>query len=107
MNLNVHELLDRFSIVFKEELGTMKGVKARIEVDPDAKPRYCKARTIPYALREKVDAELERLVSEGTLEPIDDSEWVAPIVPVLKSDRQTVRICGDFRTTVNPISQLN
>ena len=84
----------------------MKGVKARIEVDPDAKPCYCKARTVPYALQEKAEAELERLVSEGTLEPIDHSEWAAPIVPVLKSDRQTVRICGDFRT-VNPISQLN
>ncbi len=27
------------------------GRKARIEVDPMAKPRYCKARTLPYAMR--------------------------------------------------------
>ena len=32
VNPHLHELLDRFSVVFKEELGTMKGIKAKIEV---------------------------------------------------------------------------
>ena len=58
-------------------------------------------------MRPKVEEELSRLVAEGTLEPVDYSEWAAPIVAVLKSDRQSVRLCGDFRMTVNPISQLN
>lgn len=26
---------------------------------------------------------------------------------VLKSDCKSVRICGDFRTTINPVSKLN
>ena len=30
-----------------------------------------------------------------------------PIVPVLKSDGQSVRICGDFRLTVNQASKLD
>ena len=45
--------------VFEESLGMLKGFKARIEVNPDAKPRYSKARTVPYALRDMVEKELD------------------------------------------------
>ena len=58
-------------------------------------------------MRQQVEDELDRLVAEGTLEPVDYSDWAAPIVAVLKSDRKSVRICGDFRITVNPVSKLN
>ena len=43
----------------------------------------------------------------GILEPIESSDWATPIVPVIKSDKRSVRICGDFRVTVSPISKLN
>ena len=68
----------------------------RILVDPNVKPRFCKARTIPYSFKVKMEEELERLVKEGTLELLQFTELVAPIVPVLKSDKSSVRICGDF-----------
>ena len=70
-------------------------------------PRFCKARTLPYSMRHKVEEELNRLVMEGTLEPVDYSNWAAPIVAVVKSDQKSVRVCGDFRMTVNPVSKLN
>ena len=103
----LHELLDKYSGVFSEELGTIKDQKATIDVVPGAKPRYHKARTIPYAYLQSVEEELDRLVTVGILEPIDSSDWAAPIVPVIKSDKTSVRICGDFRVTVNPVSRLN
>ena len=86
----MHAVLDRHQEVFQEGLGTMKGFKAKIYVDPDARPSFFTARCVPYALRDKVDMELNRLKVEGTLEPVEISEWAAPIVPVLKSAKQSV-----------------
>ena len=62
---------------------------------------------MPYALREKVEQELDWLKREGIIEPVEDSEWAAPIVAVLKADRMNVRMCGDFQLTVNLISKLD
>lgn len=49
------ELLDRYESVFQPGLGTLKGYEAQIFVDPEAQPRYCKARPVPYAMRKKVE----------------------------------------------------
>ena len=56
---------------------------------------------------EKVEAELDRLVAESTLVPVEYSDWATPIVAVVKRDRKGIRICGDFKVTINPVSQLH
>ena len=48
----------------------------------------------------KIEVELKRLQDEGTTEPVQSSEWEAPIVPILKPD-DSIRICGDYKSTVN------
>ena len=103
----VHELLEKYQAVFKPGLGTLKGVEAKLQVDPEARPRFCKARSVPYAMRTLVEKELDRLCAEGIIEPVSFAEWAAPIVPVLKSDKTSVRICGDFKLTVNQVSKLD
>ena len=100
-------VLDQHEAVFQSGLGELKGYKASILVDPEARPRFCKARSLPYAYREMVDKELDCLVTEGILEPVQYSDWASPIVPVLKSDKQTLRICADFKQTINPCSALD
>lgn len=104
---SLEDLLKEFEDVFRPGLGTLKGYQAKIIVDPDAKPRFCRARTVPYALRKTVEEELERLQQEGIIEPVQFAEWAAPIVPVLKSGGKAVRICGDFKQTVNQASKLD
>ena len=98
------QVLDCYRDVFKEELGKLK---ARIYVDPGAQPHFRKARPVPYATRSKVEAELQRLTEQGILQPVQFADWAAPIVPVLKADKQSIRICGDFKLTVNQASKLD
>ena len=100
-------VLARYPAVFQEGLGTLKEYQAKIHVDPYAVPRYNAAKFVPYALRDVVDRELQRLQDEGTLEPVKFAVWAAPIVALLKQDKSTVRICGDFSVTVNPVSKLD
>ena len=50
-----------------------------------------------YAYRALVNKELDRLVDQDVLTPVQFADWAAPIVPVLQSDKQSVRICGDFK----------
>ena len=84
---SLQDLLQKYSAVFSDGLGTLEGFEAKISIDPNATPRFFKARSVPYALRDKVEAELERLVNEGTLELVQFADWASPIVAILKNDR--------------------
>ena len=102
----LEEILAQNANVFREELGTVKGATAKIHVDPQAQPRFFRQRPVPYALKAKVDQELERLQQCGVIEPVQFSDWAAPIVPVMKRDG-SVRVCGDFKLTVNQVARLD
>ena len=60
-----------------------------------------------FAQRDRFDKELKRLQVERTLEPVEISEWAAPNVAVLKSDKNSVQICKDFSVTINLMSKLD
>ena len=58
-------------------------------MDPDFSP----ARSVTYALRGKIELELESLTKQGVLEAVEVLKWAAPIVAVPKHDLTSVRIC--------------
>ncbi|XP_058858757.1 uncharacterized protein K02A2.6-like [Acipenser ruthenus] len=99
-------LLEKHSELFQSGLGTLRGTTGKIQVDPAARPRFFKPRPVPYAMKDKVDQELDRLIAEGVIEPVQFSEWAAPIVPILKADG-SVRICGDYKVTVNQVARID
>ena len=43
---------------------------------------------------------------ELIIQPVEFSEWAAPIIPVVKTDG-SIRICGDYRVTVNQPAKLD
>ena len=96
------ELLKKHEKVFEKGLGTLKGVRVSIELEEGAEPKYMKARLVPYAIKPAVDKELDRLVDQGSYKPVTYSRWATPIVPVVNKENGSVRICGDYKLTVNP-----
>jgi len=100
------QFCEEFPELFKPGLGTWKHGSVRLAIDRTVKPRFLKARSVPYAMQDKVDAEIDRLVKDGIMEPIEFVDWAAPIVPVLKSNGQ-VRICGDYKCTINQAAKVD
>ena len=49
---------------------------------------------------------MERQIRLGLLEEVRDSKWAAPLVVVPKADG-TLRLCGDYRLTVNKVANLD
>ena len=103
----VSHILDKYKAVFSPGLGTLVGLEAKIHIQPNASPRFCQARSVPFAMKTLVEKELNNLQVQGIIEPVVFSEWAAPIVPVLKADKTSVRICGDFKLTVNRVAKLD
>ena len=87
---SIKQLSEKYSDIFENELGTVQSFKANIKIEKDAKPKFVKARPVPYSLREDVEKELDRLVAEGTLEPVIHSEWAIPIVVIPKPDGKEI-----------------
>ena len=78
-----------------------------IPLSAETEPKYFRARPVPYTLRSCVEAELDKLEAQGVWKRVEYSMWAAPIVPVLKDPRDPtspVRICGDYKMTVNQVA---
>ncbi len=95
------DLLNEYAEVFGSGLGTLRGIQAKLELKPNARPRFHKPRSVPYAIKGAIEQDLERLVRIGVLDKVKYSDWAAPIVPVPKRDGG-IRLCGDYKVTVNP-----
>ena len=102
----MEQLLEKHARLFEEKLGLLEGIRVKIHVDKTVKPRFYKPRPVPYALRDQVEQELERLQRDGVIEPVRFSEWAAPVVPVVKTDG-SLRLCGDYKLTVNSAATVD
>ncbi|XP_064468632.1 uncharacterized protein K02A2.6-like [Ornithodoros turicata] len=101
----VTNLKQEFKSLFEPRIGLMVGPPAHLHLKQGITPKFCKARSLPYVMRDKVSAELDRLCEAGVLTPVTHSEWATPIVPVMKKDG-TVRICSDFKVTLNEVCDV-
>ena len=86
--LGLKELEEIFPRLFSGKLGCFIGQKARIDIDPDAKPVRQAQRPVAFHLREAVEKEINKQVEMGILEPVTaemgPTPWVANLVIVSK-----------------------
>jgi hypothetical protein len=78
----------------------MKGIKGtmgemRIPLKLDARPVKQRPYRLKPKYKEKVKIELEKILEERIIEPIEESEWISPMVVQDKKTRE-IRICVDL-----------
>ncbi|GFW74797.1 uncharacterized protein K02A2.6 [Trichonephila clavipes] len=100
---NLNNLLREYKdiYIFDDKLGEINNYEAKLKLRHGVKPIFCRVRTVPFALKGRVENEIHRLEKEGIIEKVDSSEWATPVVPVVKSDG-SIRLCADYSVTLNP-----
>lgn len=95
-------ILSQYEDVFQEKVGCVPNFKCTLRLKTaDVCPVFLKPRPIPYSLQSKVESELEMMEKAGIIEKVHYSEWGSPLVCVPKPDGN-VRLCVDYKATVNP-----
>jgi hypothetical protein len=101
-NMKLDNLLTEFATVFDGTLGCIPNYKAHLTLQDNTTPIFIKPRRIPYALKDKVDKEIDRLCHLGVITKVDNSEWGTPVVPVVKTNG-SIRLCADYKVTLNKV----
>ena len=94
------DILNEFTDYFSEDYQSCVKDTVKLNILPGNDPVFCRARTIPIKLRDKVKAELQRLVDSGKLVKVFSSDYASPIVVALKKNVNN-RICGYLSVSVN------
>ncbi|PIO59732.1 hypothetical protein TELCIR_18792 [Teladorsagia circumcincta] len=100
-------ILDNNKRLFQDGLGKCTTARAEFKFKSDpVVPTFFRARSVPIALRPKVEAKLDEMVRNGTIRRVEHSKWATPLVVVPKPGGK-IRICGDYKVTVNPQLDIN
>ena len=70
---SVSSVLNRHEAVFKPGLGTIKRHRADIRIKDGVSPVLCKARPVPYVVKEKVDREIEHIEQEVVIKKVEST----------------------------------
>lgn len=101
--ISVSKIKEKYSEVFdtSSSYGQIKNMEVDLVLKENVRPVFCKPHNVPFALRPAVEAELKALEENGIICPVTRSEWATPVVVVPK-DNGSVRLCGNYKITINP-----
>ena len=96
--LTVQNVTSQYPTVFDGQIRSMQGEYFHISLTDDVKP-FCvnTPRSIPFAYRDKLRAELDILQQQNIITPVTEAtEWCAPIVVTPKKNTDRIRMCVDL-----------
>lgn len=62
----------------------MKSFKTHLHLKEGVKLKFCRPRTVPFAIKELVGKELDHLEEAGIVIKENYSDWTTPIIPIPK-----------------------
>ena len=104
----VQSLSVKFPKVFSKQSNDkpIEYIKVNLNLKENVPPVFHKAYTVPYALRNEVGLELDRLESKGIITKVKTSDWASPLVLVPKGNGK-IRLCADFKATLNKFLKVD
>ena len=100
------QICKEFPDLWKQELGRLKDYQLEVKFKPDVTPRFCKPRTVLFAVQEDLNQAYDTGIAKGIWEPTIFNEYGTPVVPVRKQSlpnqpTASVRVCGDYFVFIN------
>lgn len=98
----VDATLKDFQSVFESSKEPIVGVTAPgLELKENFTPKFHKSSVIPFVLRDKVNEKLKMQENKGIIVYVEESDWASQIV-VVKKKNDDLRICCNYKNTLNP-----
>ena len=72
-----------------------------IILKPDARPVKQRPYRLNPRVKEKVKADIDKMLKAGLIFPVEEAEWVSPIVIQSKKEKSEIRVCVDYRSLNN------
>ncbi|MCO5559071.1 hypothetical protein L7F22_012663 [Adiantum nelumboides] len=91
-------MLRKFPRLFAKDYTDVQGVDAiqhKVELKPEIKPKAQKLRRLGVIKEQALLKEVQKLLAAGFIYPVENSEWVSPIVVTPKKDGKW-RVCVDY-----------
>ena len=100
------QICKEFPDLWKPELGCLKDYSLEVKFKPDVTPRFCKPRTVPFAVQEDLNQADNVGIAKGIWKHVTFNEYGTPVVPVRKQSQPNqpsgaVRVCGDYSVFIN------
>lgn len=98
----IQAMLQEYEYLFPKKFSELKGIKGDLgEMKIVLKPNFKLVKHRPYHLnprvKEKVKKEINIILTNGLIFPVDEVEWIIPISIQSKKGIGDIRVCVDYK----------